>query len=185
MRHPIFLILTLLSIAGCCSPGESRDVAVPRKEAYPRMTIPDAVYRTDTIAELPVKVNRASQSSRETEGWMTVTYNDPKAEVFMTLTSFNNNMEDAVANRLERLSMNTGGATTEVEEFVNHAGRNCLLMITPAGCPTPVQFIAVAEGEWMLSGSAVVEGIATATGDSLKPVVEMLHRDVSYMLHEL
>ena len=184
-RFSVISAITLLFVTAC-SEGCGGDVAVPRREAYPRIQLPAPVWRSDTIGTVAVMVNLAAKSQCDSNGWLTVDYPYGLARLYLTLTPFGGiDADQAVANRLERLSMNTGGAVTTVDEFDNRLGRRCMLMVSLSGCPTPVQFIAVAPGEWMLSGSALVEKAASAPGDSLRPVIDMLKRDIIHLLDEL
>lgn len=185
-RRLLRILLCMLILTACGGKKENRqDAPVPRREAYPRLSLPEALYRVDSVGGIPLEVNEKALSTVENERWLTLSYPNQSAVIYITLTTIENNDRDPVTNRLERLSMNTGGAPTTVNEFVNNHGYNCLLMFTPAGSPTPVQFIAVIPGDLMLSGSAMVDGLPTAPADSLKPVVEMLKRDITHMLDEL
>lgn len=179
----VAMALTAVLAAGCGA-GERRDVDVPRRRAYPRMELPAESYREERVGNATVAVNEAASTGADGPGWLTATYPGGMAEIYITYTTIGADPEAEIGNRVERLSMNTGGAATEISEFVNGQGLQCILMKTPAGSPTPVQFIAVAPEGWMLSGSAMVDKLTEAP-DSLAPVVEMLERDVQYMLERL
>ena len=188
-RWLLCIVLTAaVSIAtGCGGRRGGDDVAVPRRPGYYRLNLPDATYRSDTIGAVELQLNAATESTRDGHGWLTVIYPSKTAELYITLTDISGaDGETAVANRIERLSMNTGGARTEIIEMEGRdAGRHLTLMVTPAGSPTPVQFLAIEPGRWMLSGSAMVSDFTQAPVDSLRPVVEMLRRDVTYLLENL
>lgn len=181
------IVAAAIPVAGCGGSSGQRDVDVPRIRAYYRLTLPAPDYRTDTLGYLPVAVNRAASATSDGSGWLTLAYPGAGAEVYLTLTPLDGDDggDSRILNRVERLSMNTRGASTQMSEFVNDRGLECLLMVTPQKSPTPVQFIAVQPGEWMLSGSAMVGHLAEAPSDSLAPVVKMLERDLRYMLEQL
>lgn len=170
----------------CSTSPSSSDTPVPRQYAYHRIDVPAAVYRADTIGGIPVELNQSAQSVANTPGWLTAVYDGLNAELYLTLTPLSAETEESlIANRVERLSMNTGGASTEVVESRNAGGWECTLLVTPSGSPTPVQFLAVEPGKWMLSGSAMIEGATSAPADSIRPVVEMLRRDITHLLMTL
>ena len=174
------------SVPGGCSKAPTADIPVPRRHAYPRIEIPAATYRADTIGSLPVELNEATVAATDSPGWLTAGYRSLNTEIYMTLTPLAVDTEqELIANRVERLSMNTGGAATEVVETVNANGWECTLLVTPSGSPTPVQFLAVDPGRLMLSGSAMTEGATSAPADSIRPVVDMLRRDITHLLMNL
>lgn len=169
-----------------CKGSPAADLPVPRQYAYPRIQVPEALYRQDTIGSVAVAVNASAVTDSPEAGWLTATYPGLDAEIYFTLTPLTaDNAESLIANRVERLSMNTGGAPTEVVETVNPNAWECTLLVTPSGSPTPVQFLAVEPGKWMLSGSAMIAGATSAPKDSIRPTVDMLRRDITHLLNTL
>lgn len=180
-----FCVFALLGLAGCRK-GDG-DAPVPRRHAFYRLVLPDSTYCITDFHGYSLSLNTVANTSFNAEkGWLTVSYPDLNTELYVTLTPVASVDEDkAIDNRLERLSMNTGGAYTEITELTNGHGIGCTMLVTPYGSPTPVQFIAVDPGRCLISGSAMVEGIAVAPGDSLSPIVDMLSRDVLHLLEQL
>lgn len=182
-----FVIVILLSvIVAACNKG-NQETPVPRREAFHRIDIPAAQYTTVTMGDRELFINESIDSvKREDVNWLTLVYPRNLATVYITATPLAGQaVDEVIDNRVERLSLNTGGAPTEVMPIPNPGGYDARLIVTPHSSPTPVQFIATDHRNVMISGSALVPGIATVTTDSLMPVVEMLERDITYMLSRL
>lgn len=187
-RNILFVCrLSLIAcLAAACGRSPAGDIPVPRQHAYPRLSVPPAVYKADSVGKLPVMLNEAVAISSESPDWLTAEYKGLNTRIFITFTNLDvDNADQLIANRIERLSMNTGGAPTEVTETLTPNGRECTLLVTPSGSPTPVQFIAVSPGQWMLSGSGMIDATPAAPSDSLRPVVDMLRRDILHLLTTL
>lgn len=178
------ILLAVLTTACSTAPGGG-DVDVPRRRAYFRLQLPEAVYRDVAVGDATVRLNGNAAVEASRPGWVTAVYPHGLAEIYITDTPLQEGSDEAIANRMERLAMNTGGAVTRTDCYINAGGYDCTLLVTPAGSPTPVQFLAIAPGCRMLSGSAVLKDYDAAASDSLAPVVTMLERDVKMLLDSL
>ena len=159
---------------------------MPRPQAYPRIAIPDSVFRPVSVGDITLQLNAAVDSlsvrgSLNGSWWVTALYNDFDASLFITVTPLS--PADALStidNRVERLSLNTGGLPTEVTSFTTSAGLDARIIVTPQGSPVPVQFLVTDHNTLLVSGSATLEAAATAPPDSIAPVIDMLRRDVTH-----
>lgn len=174
---PLPLLLALaLSLAAC---GGTADTAVPRPVAYPRIAVCDSLFRPVGGLPVNIEVNAgavAQVDSVRPDGsvWLTVSY--PAyggAKLYLTLSHAT---PEVIANRSERLSMNTGGAPTQLTTVVSAAGFESSVALTPAGSAIPVQILST-DGGWALSGAFVLEAAASAP-DSVRPVVEAVRSDL-------
>ena len=180
---PYALLLAILS-ASCR--GSGGDIPVPRPQAYPRIAIPDSVFRPVSAGDVTLQLNAAVDSlsargSLNGSWWITALYDDFDASLFITVTPLS--PADALStidNRVERLSLNTGGLPTEVTSFTTSAGLDARIIVTPQGSPVPVQFLVTDHNTLLVSGSATLEAAATAPPDSIAPVIDMLRRDVTH-----
>lgn len=191
-----YLILTILTclIASCADKGAQSDTpAVPRRHAYPRIEVPDSTfsYVTDHITGLSVAVNNgATHSQRNAENsrapFIDVTYPGLNSQIYFTITPVDSiSVEEVLANRLERISLNLGGAEAELIEFDSPAGFENKVIATRGDIATPVQFIATDGTSAVVSGAAFIKDASPATADSIAPLVNMLRRDIIHALKTL
>lgn len=180
--------LVLLLFSTGCRRGET--AAVPRPVAYPRIEVPEAEYVVPDSLPLHFEINAGADSERrQQEGmtWLTITYPDNFADValyctFSPVTPAT--LDDVVANRTERMALNTGGADSEVTQLVSSGGFDCTMTVTRAGSATPVQFLA-ADMSMVVSGTMYINVEAGFAPDSIAPVVDAVARDVLHSLKTL
>ncbi len=177
-------ILTMCLIACACTRG---DVATPRRHAYPRVALADTLYTRATIPGTTVSfdVNTAATLLPDSTGkpWITIgypVYNGAKIYLTATPVATEAEMAEVMDNRLERISLNSGGAETELTELTTPEGAACRLFVTRHGTVTPVQLLAV-DARWIVSGAAYIDGAAEAP-DSVAPVVNAIASDVLRLL---
>lgn len=187
LRCIIIVLVTVM--AACGSRGGVADVPVPRRTAYPRIEVPDSVYRTVDTSAATLQINSAAaDSTSAVDGWVTVIYPHRQATLYISVTRLDPaTAATTIDNRIERLSMNTGGATTDVTSLMlpDDGGMEAMVLVTPAETPTPVQFLVTDRRTLMVSGTATIDGAADAPTDSLRPVIEMLRRDVTHLVKTL
>ncbi len=171
----------------CCTGGQ-REIAVPRPAAYHRIAIPAPAYRTVRAGTVSIQLNTSVTDTVVSAGnsWVTACYPGLGTSMYITVTEIDpGTAGEAIDNRVERLSLNTGGLPTEVISFTTPEAFDAQLIITPAGSPIPVQFLATDHSSVLVSGTAAVEGSASSPADSISPVLEMLERDITHMLKTL
>lgn len=181
----LIIALTVAALAACSGP--SSDSAVPRREAYPRAMHYAADYayppglpmrfaaNADATYDIDVKPNG--------DVWLSICYPAYDAWIYCTFTDLRRrDRDEAIANRLERMALNIGGATASMQRFMTPGGTEAQ-MLTARGVPmAPVQFIA-SDSLWMVSGNAVFRSASPrATADSLAPMVDVVRRDIEHAL---
>ena len=177
------ILPALAVIAVACGHG-SQDNAVPRPVAYPRIEIYDSAY--SAVDSLPLHIEANSHALRSvSQGhngaiWLNMEYPAYRSKLFVTLTPVTDaTAAGVIENRTERMSLNSGGNTTEITEITSPGGWNTQLLLTRNGSVTPVQFISVAP-KWVVSGSLTLES-AVASPDSVAPIVSAVHRDLIHL----
>lgn len=184
------IIATIVIMTGCESSKAPREVPVPRPEAYFRLQIPDTVYYPHMLGGEIIMLNAAIDSVETVtlgnNSWLTASYPDSRATIYLTITDVDASNEAGVmANRTERMSLNTGGNQCYIENSRTGKGRTATLLITPTGSPTPVQLMIHSRGDKIITVAANCDEAATARPDSIQPVIEMLVRDLNYMATKL
>ena len=186
------LILVFFGVLASCG-NSSEDIgsrpAIPRRPAYPRIELPDSVFGHRDRLPLGMEVNESSvaEITRDDASgvWINVTYPGQNAQVYYTFTPVT---EDGVAevldNRLERISLNLGGNSAKMTEFLTPSGL-AVRLFEGGNVATPVQFLATDNATLVVSGSAFLPELSPATSDSLSPVVKMLERDIVHSLQSL
>lgn len=172
-------IIALTTLLTDCTGGERATGGVPLPTGYPRIAVPDSTYKTAPTNNLHLEINEATRVVSDSvlpggSKWLTIEYNDfPEAHLFLTVTPMS---ETVLANRRERMALNSAGLPTEMIT-VERADRGGVaeIHVTPQGCATPVQFLAIARGQ-VVSGALLLEE-ATTKADSVRPIVESVLRD--------
>lgn len=169
------------AIIGC---SHSSDNAVPRPTAYPRVEIYDSTYTAVPGSPLHIELSSHASvevdSSRRSSVWINATYPAYGATLHCTITPASGDASgDVVANRSERMSLNTGGHPTEVTTGNAPSGFASQILVTPAGTITPVQFLSVSP-QWVVSGALYLPGADTAP-DSVAPIVKAVYRDLVHL----
>lgn len=180
----LFLVSLLLLLGACSDSG--RQPAFPRPTAYPRPNLPDTMLIFPENLPLRFAVNAEAVISEPRPGWLDVAYPTLGATAHITFSEVGGDrMEDAKANRMQRLLLNAGDSPTDFSEFSNRAGFDIVMARTP-GSSTPVQFIATDNSAWLVSGAVYIpaSGSQSAT-DSIKPVVKAVQSDIQRALNSL
>lgn len=185
-------MLTALTcmLAGCTNNAGNDATPVPRRHAYPRIETADSVFtHIDTdIGNLSIGVNdRAVHTLRSANDgssrFIDVNYPRFNSTIYFTITPVDPaTAGQVIDNRLERISLNLGGADAELIEFDSPAGFENKVIVSRGDIATPVQFIATDGHSLVVSGTAFVPEASAATADSLAPVTGMLRRDIIYAL---
>ena len=176
-------IAILLVLTGC----RREERAVPRPVAFPRIEIPAERYVAADSVPMHFEINTASSTERkEQDGtvWLTITYPGyfPGTAIYCTFTPVTDgSVDEVIANRTERMALNSGGADSEITRLTSQGGLDCTMTVTRAGSATPVQFIAADNGI-VVSGAMYINVEAGFAPDSIAPVVDAVSRD---MLHSL
>lgn len=191
----LIIVIVLGTALTACRDSAADTVAVPRRTAYPRICIPAAIYTPFTGAPLHFETSAAATAGIATppsghsapgSTWVDVVYPGYGITIHCTFTQADaDRIPGILDNRIERLSINTGGATSEVSELTNAGGFDCRMIVTRAESPTPVQFLASDHERWVVSGSAYIEAGRNASPDSIAPVISMLERDITHSLTTL
>lgn len=182
--------LALVVLLNSCDGGGR---AVPRPEGYPRIALYEAVYRSDSIGPVIFESNAGTAVTERRQGadgtgWLTLAYPRYGAILYLTASPATASTLGAIIdNRLERISLNIGGATTELTELTGKGGWHGRVTLTPSGSATPLQILATSlRGDCVVSGALFLEGAATATSpDSLAPALEAVRDDLIHAVNAL
>ncbi len=181
-RIPILLTaITAIISAGC---RKSTDNPVPRPVAYPRIEVYKPVYDTiDTVGVL-LPVNKGATRSIRPNGdgntWIDVTYPRYRAILRYTLSDHDRaTLAKAIDNRLTRMSLNSGGNTTEIIELQSLDGISSTIFVTPGATVTPVQILSTDSTSFLLSGVLEISG-DSVTREEISPVVSAVKEDMLY-----
>ena len=176
--------IALLATAGIWSAAGCSDrstTATPRRYAFPRIEAYADARRDTTVAGVNMSINASATTVPTTDArWLTLSYPRYGAALHMSVATAADSaaMASAIAGRLERISLNNGGATVRTDTYTNSAGYDIRMVVTPEGPTTPVQFVAVSPGgRTLVSGAAVLGGSLTPA-DSIRPIIEYLESEV-------
>ncbi|MDE6402244.1 MAG: hypothetical protein K2K86_00370, partial [Muribaculaceae bacterium] len=140
------MAIALAAIMTACQGNGNRDVPVPRRTAYSRMQLPPDSYRHVTIGGTALELNAAADTTGTVDdaanAWLTAVYPDGTAEVYITVNhAIGNHLDAMIDNRVERLSLNTGGAESQISSFTTPAGLDARIVVTPHATRTLIHII--------------------------------------------
>lgn len=191
MKFILASVFSVLAFLSACAVKDNDAVATPRRQAYPRIEVPDSTFRTDELLPNGLEINAVADfeitRSNAAGLWLNVAYPRLDAEIFFTFTPITPSTTVAVLdNRVERAALNAGSSEVELVDFISEEGLNCRVISSIGGSgTTPVQFIATDSATIVVSGAAYLRHLTAATRDSLRPVVAMLRRDIIHALKNI
>ena len=187
MRTLLPVLICVFAVFAGFAPGtNSAADAVPRRHAYPRVEPYDSASRTVVLAPFTFRIAAEAPSKRTGENWLDVSYPRYGATMHLSASRFGSADEaaEALANRRQRISLNTGGALARTDFFDNDAGLTCEMTVCSEGVATPVQFIATDGKSLMLSGAVMINGPITPA-DSIRPIINLLQDEAFTILSSI
>lgn len=182
----LLLAVPAMLMAVGCTHSRTETAEVPRPKAYPRAGLYDSLY--STVDSLPLHLELNSQATVATERkndgtlWVTASYPDYNAKMYITLTPVDERtIDDVMSNRLRRMALNIGD-NAEPEDFHLEAGsgfETTVLFTADPEVPTPIQFLSTDGRQWVVSGTAYFRSPGQSA-DSLFPYVDAVRRDVAH-----
>lgn len=185
MKLPLICVITLAATCATACGGHD-DTATPRRRAYQRIEAYAPEYTA--VDSLPVRllVNSSATVSRPRRDWVNVSYQRYNATVFISVTEADSgNIDDIIANRIERIALNAGDVRVDALEIDN--GRfSSTLYDAPAAVAMPLQFVATDGKSLVVSASVFFDNADRITSlDSVAPAVEAIRRDLTTALDSL
>lgn len=178
------IILILLAATAACSRND--DSAVPRRTAYPRLELYADSTVTAGIGGVSFDINAGADTATPRDGWLDIAYPRYNAVIHVTVRRLASaeELEEAIANRAQRMSLNLGERTAMASDFENEAGFTCSTLTSLDGGPTPMQFMAYRVDGSFISGVADITG-PSEPADSIGPTVRALAADAEILLKSL
>ncbi len=166
-------IILALALLSCRQHSDGN--ATPRRYGFPRIETYDTIYRHITVGPAEICVNAGAETSSPRPGWLDIDYPRYGAKIYVSV-SRPDDMDKAIANRRQRISLNLGGTKAKTIEF-EQGGYDCLTVESVDAGATPVQFLAVSADGIMVNATANIPG-RTVPADSIRPIVEALTADI-------
>lgn len=184
LRYLIPALLAVWAVTGC---SDKPAAAMPRPRAFHRPYPADTVRSewTDGLNRWLMLGEATAESSEE--GWLTVNYPRRGLALYITFTrARGEKLEEARANRMERLLLNSGSGSHHEREFENRYGWRIYIMKSQ-NMTTPFQFLATDGTETLVSGSLQVTGSRSRTDDyeEIRPDVDLVTGDILASLAQL
>lgn len=178
------LVAAVLASCGARQATERDETApIPLPRAWPRTALYDTIYapvREDIELNTSALVDVSPDGTRIDAAYLAY-----RATLYVTdtRTATVGEADAAEANRIERMSLNTGGLQSEQTAVTTPAGYRAVLLVTPVGSLTPVQFIARAPRR-VVSGAVMLDRVP-ASADSVAPTLTALRRDLLHLITTL
>lgn len=187
LRLPAAALVTMLALLLLSACGGRK--ATPLPEAFPRIDVPEAEYVTVDSTLTPLAVNKAAETRvRPSDGrtqWVDLVYPSfaPSA-VYLTLQRVAPDSLDHILKGLAlKMQRNTNGAPGELTTILSDGGWDCRMVVTPTTPVCPVQVVAIAPDSAMtLFGTLYLNRPFVEPNDSIRPVIDAVARDLTYML---
>ncbi len=175
----------LMLLAACGQPSR-HDAPVARRYAYPRVELPDSARQVIAVDGLGIALSTSAKASQPRHDWLTARYPSLGATLHLSVSRFGSDdaLASAIANRRQRIALNTGGARPRTDNFNTPCGWLCERVTAPEGSATPVQLLAIGPGRTLVSAAFALDG-ATAPADSLRPIVEALDTEAMHIADSL
>lgn len=189
---PLWVLAVVASVvfSDCAGPSAG-DAAAPRPAGYPRIQLYDTLRRALPEAyPILFYANSAATVTVPGDGdglWLNISYSRYNAVAYCTLTPVTDAVRDEVIdNRLERMSLNTGGLQSEAFTLYSPGGFHSQLLVTPIGSVIPIQFLSTDGKGWVVSGAVCLDHAPGAAAvDSIAPVIDAVKADIIYALERL
>lgn len=183
----LLIAIAVMAVLAACS-GSQQD-ATPRPVAYPRLTTYDTVYtRVDSLPVSCFEVNASATLTGRKHGkdgstWLNVVYPGyaDNSVIYLTFSPVTDANRDAtIANRTERMALNTGGNDSEIIRLTSDGGFDCSIVEALGPTVTPLQFIAT-RPDMVITGAYYI----ATPGDSVKPYIDAVRADILHTLKHL
>lgn len=185
MRHSVFILVFVAAVISGCR----NDVATPRQLAFPRIVTCDTIYHPVDNAVIPIDINTSAVVDVTNRGrWIDAYYPTYHGKLSLTLDKYrhSDSIRAAIDNRVERMSINVGDFTAEQTDLHSPDGVHSVILVTSAGCVTPVQFLATDRRRLLVSGSFSFDNPVTKhKADSLAPVIDALRSDIIRLVNSI
>lgn len=189
---PIWLLAIVTSLGFSDCSGEN-NVNMPRQKAFPRIVTHDSTFTALASTPLHFEISSAARISLdsinsgkatgENGRWLNISYDDYNAVIYCTFTPVDTStINDIIANRIERMALNVGGNTSELTELTNANGFSSRILSSLESSVTPVQFLSTDGNDWVVTGALHFSSMTTANIDSLKPIIDVVKRDIIHSL---
>ncbi|MDE7397645.1 MAG: hypothetical protein K2M98_07960 [Muribaculum sp.] len=185
----LIVAVTLMVTVVACDSGRSRD-AVPRRTAYPRVSLCDTIYSATMAGDVTLWVNNGAQlSAVENSGdsnsrWYDIEYPTYGAVVHLTVMR-PADIATAMENRLQRIELNAGDSPATVTEL-SGKGVEGILVSTPQAMVTPLQLLATVRSHTVVSGAVeFTDTLYRGDAEARRPVVEALRIDLTRLIEGL
>ena len=191
--HHLCSLLILLCISIFVSSCSS-DAPTPRRYAYPRVdTYPQKYSSIVNSADVNIEVNAAvrivmdSVADADTR-WITLSYPKYKANLYITVNKCNSKsqLQDVIANRVQRISLNTGGKDFEQIDLQSEEDFKSKIFTIRGGSMNPVMFISSNQRNCVVSGSLYfLDSNAVSKVDSIAPIIDAVSNDIIHLAKHL
>ena len=168
------VISALIACVSSCAPQPE---AVPRATAYPRPALPDTASTTTQIGSITTRICAQAIVAQPRSDWLSVSFPTLNASIHITATDTTAQaLQQVKANRMQRLMLNIGSATSSNREFTTANGFDAIITTAPHS-PTPVQFLATDQSTIVVSGAVYIPEANIAAPDSIAPVIQFFEHE--------
>lgn len=161
---------------------------MPRPTAYPRIELCDTTYIQLNALGTKLTINAGASpritSRGDTAVWVDVAYPGYGATLRLTL-SRPRQLPPVIANRMQRIELNTAGRPTQVTQLQGHGVEGIVVESAGSGL-TPIQLLATDNATFVLSGAVeMTDTTLTGSVEAARPIVDALRRDVTTLIQSL
>ncbi len=187
-KAAVLMTMATILATACGSRGDDR--AIPRPEAYPRISMPDSSYTLLDVRGTKFEINSAatvdSASTGTSGSWITLFYPGVDcADIYLTLSiSTPDSILSMMDNRRQRMSLNLSGSKAILTELTSAGGWEAEMITGSEALSTPVQILA-RKDDRMLSGTLYLRVPPATDPDSVRPITDAAGRDMLTLLKSL
>lgn len=184
---PMWIIAIICSIVLCECSGNN--TPTPRRKAYPRIETHDSTFTEivncpiffEMSAISSITLDSVNNESENSSRWINIYYKSYNATIYCTFTPVNSlTLKDVIANRYERMVLNSGDHPSELIELTNANDFRSQILTTEQSRVTPIQFLSTNNRNWVISGALYIDNNSNI--DSIKPIINIVKRDIIHSL---
>lgn len=190
---PIWSIAVIMALAlSECT--EENIKPIPRRTAYPRITVCDTLYKKTSLLPINFEINAEATAinlkrnhTNDKSLWVDINYPIYNGTLSCTFSQAADSISinKILDNRTERIALNLGESSFEITDINTPHGISGKIFLTQTNMVTPLMFLATNHHNWVLSGSFGFNLSQTINYDSVAPILDAVNYDLIHAIKTL
>ena len=166
----------------------------PKATGYPALTLPQKVYLTSAVREMPYTFDIPSYAivdknvaymgvDQQKTGWINLQFPTLNATLYISYNAIQKNQLDILVRDAYNFANNHSNKASFIEDsaFENPIGLQGVFFHLGGDVASPYQFFITDSSRHFLRGALYFD--TTPNADSLAPVIDFLYQDLKQLVH--